>query len=152
MIPRAVLDTDVVVSALLLEFGPLFWLRPSWMAGDFRPLVSQATTSELLRVLSYSKFNLTHQEIEVLVGDFLPFSEPVEVKKATGALPRLSDPDDGIFLQLAKAGTAEFLVTEDQDFLPVPPPGDCRIISTAEFRAILRSSHPPRAHDQLQPR
>jgi len=143
VIRRVVLDTNVVVSALLFEHGRLSWLRPSWMAGDFRPLVSHATTAELLRVLSYPKFHLADQEIEALLGDFLPFSEPVEVpaetKKETAALPHLPDPDDRIFLQLAEIGTAEFLVTGDQDLLAVPPPGDYRIISPAEFGTILRS-------------
>jgi len=142
MIRRVVLDTNVVVSALLFDHGRLSWLRPAWMAGDFRPLVSHATAEELLRVLSYSKFHLTEQEIEALLGDFLPFSEPVEVplgvREAVAALPRLRDPDDRIFLQLAEAGTAEFLITGDKDLLAVPPPRDYRIISPAEFRTILR--------------
>ena len=138
VIRRAVLDTNVVVSALLFERGRLSWLRPSWMAGDFRPLVSHATAAELLRVLSYPKFHLADQEIEALLGDFLPFAEPVEAKEATAALPRLSDPDDRIFLQLAEAGTAEFLVTGDQELLAVPTPSDYRIISPAEFGATLR--------------
>ncbi len=120
VIRRVVLDTNVVVSALLFERGRLSWLRPAWMAGDFRPLVSHATAAELLRVLSYPKFHLADQEIEAVLGDFLPFAEPVEVKEATA--PRLPDPDDRIFLQLAEAGTAEFLVTGDQNLLAVPPP------------------------------
>ena len=132
------LDTNVVVSALLFERGRLSWLRPAWMAADFRPLVSHATAAELLRVLSYPKFHLSDDEIEALLGDFLPFSEPVEVKEETAAVPRLPDPDDRIFLQLAKAGTAEFLVTGDQDLLAVPAPGDYRIISPAECGTILR--------------
>ena len=138
VIRRVVLDTNVVVSALLFERGRLSWLRPAWMAGDFRPLVSHATAAELLRVLSYPKFHLADQEIEALLGDFLPFAEPVDVKEATAASPRLSDLDDRIFLELAGAGTAEFLVTGDQDLLAVPPPGDYRIMSPAEFGAILR--------------
>ena len=138
VIRRVVLDTNVVVSALLFDRGRLSWLRPAWMAGDFRPLVSHATAAELLRVLSYPKFHLDDQEIEALLGDFLPFSEPVEVKEETEALPRLPDPDDRIFLQLAQAGTAEFLVTGDQDLLAVPSPGDYRIISPAEFGDVLR--------------
>ncbi len=139
MIRRVVLDTNVVVSALLFERGRLSWLRPSWMAGDFRPLVSHATAAELLRVLSYPKFHLTDQEIEALLGDFLPFSEPVDVTEVTKTLPPVRDHDDRIFLQLAEAGKAEFQVTGDQDLLTVPAPGDYRIISPSELAAILRS-------------
>ena len=138
VIRRVVLDTNVVVSALLFERGRLSWRPPAWMAGDFRPLVSHATAAELLRVLSYPKFHLADDEIEALLGDFLPFAEPVSVKDVPAALPRVPDPDDRIFLQLAEAGTAEFLVTGDQDLLAVPPSGDYRIMSPTVFKAILR--------------
>ena len=138
VIRRVVLDTNVVVSALLFERGRLSWLRPAWMAGDFRPLVSRATAAELLRVLSHTKFHLADEEIEAVLGDYLPFAEPVEVKEATAALPRLPDPDDRIFLELAETGTAFFLVTGDYDLLAAPHPGDYRIISPTEFAAILR--------------
>jgi len=108
------------------------------MAEDFRPLVSNGTASELLRVLAYPKFHLADQEIEVLLGDFLPFAEPVEVQEATAPFPGLTDPDDRIFLQLAEVGNAEFLVTGDQDLLTVPPAGEYQIISPTDFGAVLR--------------
>jgi len=134
---RVVLDTNVVVSALVFEAGRLAWIRQAWMAGDFLPLVSPATAAELLRVLAYPKFGLTGEEIEALLGDFLPYAEVLEPPEGTDSWPGLTDPDDRIFLVLAVAGRATCLVTGDQALLSLPPPRGCRIISPAEFQGLL---------------
>ena len=136
MTRRVVLDTNVVVSALLFEAGRLTWIRRAWMAGDLAPLVSPATAAELLRVLAYPKFGLTGDEIETLLGDFLPFAEVVEPPEGTDSWPGLADPDDRIFLDLAAAGRASYLVTGDQALLSVSSPRGCRIISPAEFQDL----------------
>ena len=135
---RVVLDTNAVVSALLFETGRLARLRHPWMAGDFRPLVSPATAAELLRVLSYPKFRLTGAEIEALFADLLPYAETVEVPRRTAKWPGLTDRDDRIFLDLAVAGNAAFLVTGDRALLAADPPERCRIVTPAEFLAILK--------------
>ena len=49
--PRAVLDTNVVLSALLFPRGQLSWLRAAWQQGRLRPLVSKVTTEELMRAI-----------------------------------------------------------------------------------------------------
>lgn len=138
MTRRVVLDTNAVVSALRFETGRLARLRHAWMAGDFRPLVSQSTAAELLRVLSYPKFRLTGDEIETLLADLLPYAETVEVPRRTSKWPGLADIDDRIFLDLAAAGKAAFLVTGDRALLAADPPDRCRIVTPAEFLAILK--------------
>jgi putative PIN family toxin of toxin-antitoxin system len=134
---RVVLDTNVVVSALLFEAGRLAWFRQAWREGSCSPLVSPATAAELLRVLAYPKFGLTGDEIEALLGDFLPFVEAVEPPEGTDSWPGLTDPDDRIFLELAVSGRASCLVTGDQALLSLSPPRGCRIISPAEFQGLL---------------
>ena len=44
---RPVLDTNVLVSALLFHSGALSWLRGAWRSGRIRPLAGQQTTAEL---------------------------------------------------------------------------------------------------------
>ena len=77
--PRFVLDTNVLLSALLFHAGSLSWLRHAWQSGTIRPLASRDTTAELLRVLSYPKFRLTDDEREDVLGDYLPWCETVTV-------------------------------------------------------------------------
>lgn len=72
---RVVLDTNVLVSALLFEGGRLAWIRQSWQSGRVKPVLAEPTARELLRVLAYPKFQLTPAEIEQLLAELLPWSE-----------------------------------------------------------------------------
>lgn len=139
---RVVLDTNVTVSALTFQAGRLVWLRHAWMTGAFRPLVSRATTAELLRVLAYPKFRLETDDIAALLGDVLPFAETVDVGRA-GTWPGLTDPDDAKFLDLAAAGKAAFMVTGDRHLQTVSPPAGCRTVPPAEFKAIIGATATP---------
>ncbi len=53
--PRLVLDTNVLLSALLFHAGTLSWLRAAWQSEVIRPLASRDTTAELIRVHSCNK-------------------------------------------------------------------------------------------------
>lgn len=59
MVCRVVLDTNIVLSALLFNTGRLTWVRHAWQRQQVQPLVCTATVNELLRVLAYPKFKLT---------------------------------------------------------------------------------------------
>jgi len=113
---RAVLDTNVLVSALLFPTGTASWLRKMWRSGAVVALVSRETASELIRVLGYPKFNLTRDEQEDLLADYLPYCEPVVVEEPL-TLPDCRDSFDRPFLALVVAGDADVLVTGDADLL-----------------------------------
>lgn len=114
---RAVLDTNLVLSALVFAQGRLAVLRHSWQSGLYTPLVSRDTAAELLRVLAYPKFRLTPDEQQELLADYLPWCETVAVPNPPPATPKCRDLHDLPFLQLALAGKADCLVTGDQDLL-----------------------------------
>lgn len=115
---RVVFDTNVVVSAPLFSKGRLSWLRVHWQSGEVTPLTSRETADEIIRVLSYAKFRLELSEIEALLSDYLPYTEPIAV--ITGnASPQCQDKDDQKFVDLALQGTAQVLVTGDRDLLRV---------------------------------
>jgi predicted nucleic acid-binding protein len=69
---RAVLDTNVLVSALLFNQGRLSWLRPCWQQGQLKPVLAEPTARELLRVLAYPKFRLQAADRERLLEDLAP--------------------------------------------------------------------------------
>ena len=115
---KVVLDTNVVVSAILFEHGQLAWIRGAWTAGRITPLVDRPCLDELVRVLAYPKFQLTEGEIRSLLGSYLPYAVTVDTSAAApGDLPRCRDPEDDKFLMLARAGEAEVLVTGDAALL-----------------------------------
>jgi uncharacterized protein len=115
--PRVVLDTNVVLSALVFAHGRLAAVRSAWHKGVCSPLVSRATAAELVRALAYPKFKLTSEEQRELLADYLPYCTTVRMPAKPPKTPTCRDPADVPFLQLALAGKAEYLVTGDRDLL-----------------------------------
>lgn len=136
-VPQVVLDTNVVVSALIFGRIPMQSLRLGWQSTLFAPLVSAATAAELVRVLAYPKFRLTAEDREQLLADYLPYCTIVDDAGAT-RLPHCRDPLDVPFLRLAIAGRARYLVSGDRDLLAMPDSLRFRILTPAEFASTLR--------------
>jgi len=136
--PRVVLDTNVLVSALVFRTGNPAALRTAWQAERIRPMASHETASELIRVLAYPKFQLTDIEREDLLAEYLPWCESITVP-ANIVVPEIRDPDDRMFLRLALAGQADALVSGDQDLLSLM---DFRVPVTtpARLREMLDSA------------
>jgi uncharacterized protein len=59
---RAVIDINILLSALVFSRGSLSQFRQLWQDKEFTPLVSKPTVTELIRVLAYPKFKLTSIE------------------------------------------------------------------------------------------
>lgn len=114
---RVVLDTNIVLPALLFQTGKLAWLRHAWQSRQLRPLVCRETAAELLRVLAYPKFELTASEQQELLADFLPWTEVVKLSTPWPDLPVCRDRKDQVFLVLAHIGKADALITDDADIL-----------------------------------
>lgn len=114
---RVVLDTNVVLSALVFRKGVTAQLRTAWQRGAFLPLISAATARELVRVLSYPKFRLDATDQRELLADYLPYAEAVVIPVPPPRVPACRDIDDLHFLHLAAVGRARALVTGDSDLL-----------------------------------
>ncbi len=113
---RVVFDTNTVISALVFGHGQLSWLRDHWRSNDVVTLVSRPTVDELIRVLTYPKFDLDKVEIEALLADYLPFTETVAVSSRPQS-PQCRDMDDQMFVDLAIQGRADVLITGDRALL-----------------------------------
>jgi putative PIN family toxin of toxin-antitoxin system len=139
-VPRLVLDTNTLVSALLFRQGRLAWLRTAWQDGTVTPLVCTATVNELLRVLTYPKFRLNRDAITELLAEFLPYAETIALSASQTRGPRCRDPDDQVFIDLAIVANADGLVTGDRDLLALADQTSLRIQPPAEWRESLSRS------------
>jgi len=135
--PRLVLDTNVLLSALLFRSAPMTWLRPAWQTNAILPLVSRDAASELLRVLGYPKFSLDAAEREELLADFLPWCETVRIPEPPPVVPECRDPYDRPFLQLTIEGRADALVTGDKDLLALADAFAVPILTPAQMKGRL---------------
>lgn len=137
---RTVLDTSVLVSALVFPAGAVSWMRGAWRPGRILPLASRATAAELIRVLAYPKFALTAGEQRDLIDDYLPFCESVIIPTPPPAIPECRDAFDRPFLELALSGSAEALVTGDADLLALAERLAVPIRSPAVFEQLVHGS------------
>jgi len=141
--PRVVLDTNVVLSALVFGTGTTARLRTAWQGGHCLPLVSTATAQELVRVLAYPKFRLDAQDQQELLADYLPYAEAVRIPQPPPTVSLCRDPFDMPFLHLAAAGLADALVTGDADLLTLARVGRCPIMTPEAFVSGLPPSVSP---------
>ena len=135
--PGVVLDTNVVLSALVFTHGRAAALRQAWQSGRCEPLVSKATMDELIRVLGYPKFKLVADEQRELLADYLPYCRTVTMPAKAPRTPPCRDPFDLPFLQLAVVGKVDFLVTGDQDLLGIQGKLPCPIVTLDTFLTAL---------------
>lgn len=138
-LPRVVLDTNCLVSALIFSRGRFTWLREAWQTKRFIALASHDTVSELLRVLAYPKFALTRDEQDTLLADFLPYVETVKIDTTPDGLPDIRDANDITFLVLAAVGRADALVSGDGDIQAARDQFHVPILTVAEFADWLQS-------------
>lgn len=130
---RVVLDTNVVLSALVFGGNTATRLRHAWQHRRFVPLASTATAQELIRVLAYPKFRLNSTKQHELLADYLPWVSSVHIPQRAPAIPACRDPFDVPFLHLAVAGRADVLVSGDKDLLSLAGQTRFSIIAPGAF-------------------
>ena len=131
--PVVVLDTNIVLSALVFASGRRAPLRAAWQSGRCVPLTSKATASELIRVLGYPKFKLSADDRDELLADYLPYCRSVRMPARLPKLPQCRDANDQMFIELAAVGKADFLVTGDKDLLVLVADFGGRIVAAEAF-------------------
>lgn len=132
---RAVLDTNVLISALLSPTGPPAQLLREWLAGRFELIVSDKLLAELERALAYPKLSraVTVDERAAVLG-YLRRHATREPDPPAPAVEGVRDPDDEFLVALA-ASARSALVTGDRDLLGLS--GDYPIYSPRSFVELL---------------
>lgn len=127
---RAVLDPNVLISALLAPFGAPGRALARWLAGDFELVVSERLLAELQEALAYPKLRRRVAEADAIeFVEFLRVSAVLAVQPEAGAR-RSRDPGDDYLLELAEAERA-VVVTGDADLLALAD--ELPIFAPAEF-------------------
>ena len=134
---RAVIDTNVVVSAFVFRAGTLAWLREAIVNGALVPLVSGETLAEMVRVLAYPRFGLTPADRESIIVHYMRHAEAIKQPRTRARLPRCRDPQDEMFIRLAYAAEADAIVTGDDDLLALALESRIPILSPGAFLALV---------------
>ena len=132
-----VVDTNVLVSGLLSPFGPPAQIVQMIACGDLCLCFNAAILSEYEAVLGRSRFRFSLDAVEELVEYIRTSGVLVSPRPLPAPLP---DPDDEMFLEVAKSGAAECLVTGNLRDFPEDRRCGVRVLSPREFIDFFRSS------------
>jgi hypothetical protein len=134
---RVVLDTNVLVSALLGSASSSARLLALWREGRFALLTSPTQLEELRRVTRYPRVRdrLPPALAGRLVNDLRSVAIVVEKFDMVAVSP---DPNDDHLLALAVAGNADILVTGDKrDLLALRRHARTHIVTPRELLRVL---------------
>jgi len=133
---RTVLDTNVVVSALLFR-GTASKVHRLVLEGRIEPLVSDAILDEYRRVLAYAKFGLSEADVAWLMDEEIrPWFTMTPVPKSAGSwIPE--DPADDRFIALASAVPGAVLVSGDRRILARRTTLPCPVMTVEELLASI---------------
>jgi hypothetical protein len=112
---RVILDTNVLLAALISPHAPPDTIYRAWHAGRFDLLTSTAQLDELRRVSRYPRLKTilpAHR-----VGTIINSLQRAVILDPFPALPdsiKADDPNDTFLLAMALAGEADYLVTGDR--------------------------------------
>ena len=135
---RAILDTNVLLGALISPHGAPDSIYRAWRAARFELVTSMAQLDELKRVSRYPKLKSilpAHR-----IGTMLNNLQRALVLETLPRLPdgvEATDPDDVFLLAMAWAAEADYLVTGDRraGLLQQKHLGRTRILTPASFCA-----------------
>lgn len=145
---RVVLDTNVLLSALLSPHGVVDAIYRAWQKDYFDLVTSTTQIDELRRASRYAKFKdvLQPHRIGTMINN-------MRRSIILDALPLLAngvevcDPNDTFLLAMAQAGSADYLVTGDHraGMLQLGSLGRTRIVTPVTFCAQALSRFAQRA-------
>jgi putative PIN family toxin of toxin-antitoxin system len=112
---RVVLDTNIVVSAMLRSAGFPEAALSMAMRGIVRLCISEPVLAEYQEVLNRPKFRIDSRKVATALARIreagVMVSPSIRVKACI-------DPDDNIFLECAESGEANYLVTGNTAHFP----------------------------------
>src|SRR5690606_2060024 len=140
--PRVVLDTDIIVTALRSATGGSNAVLREAAQGRLTPLVTPALFLEYEAVLKRPEQRLAHglglRDIDRFLAALARACEPVDVSFQWR--PQLSDPNDEMVLEAAVNGRADALVTHNvRDFAKGAERFGVRVLRPGELLKELRT-------------
>lgn len=142
---RAVVDTNILIRALLKPQGSVGPVLTRLRDGDYVLLYAEPLLNEMVTTLTLprirNKYHLTDDDVETVLALVLLRGEPVAPERRIMAS---RDPKDNIVLEVAVAGRADYIVTGDDDLLVLHPFENISIVRPAEFLKALEASQSQR--------
>jgi uncharacterized protein len=138
---RVVIDTNLLISALIKPLGKTGVLIRHLRDGNFVPLYSNSSLEELSDVINrpriQDKYGISTRDIETLLRLMILRGEHVTPNIKIQAC---RDPKDNKFLEIAITASADAIVSGDGDLLDLHSFQNIPILTTSQF---LDQINPP---------
>jgi putative PIN family toxin of toxin-antitoxin system len=134
---RVILDTNILIAALITTGTPPSELYVAWKRGRFVMLSCARQIEEFREVTRRSGVSMRIRPIEAgqMVNSIRGLSVMVD---PVPSVDRSPDPNDDFLLGLAQAGDADYLVTGDRSgLLALARHGRTRIVTARSFADLL---------------
>ena len=133
---RVVLDTNVLLGALISPYGPPDKIYQAWLAARFKLVTSTIQLDELRRVSRYPKLKaiLPAHRVGTMVNNL---QDAIVLDKLKTLPPDIEadDPNDNFLISMVLTGEADYLVTGDRraGLLKMGSVGYASILTPADF-------------------
>lgn len=134
---RVVLDTNILISALMISTGNPAAIYRIWLEGHFTLLTCSEHLDELRATLGNPSIaqRIKPYNAGGLVKEIQKLAENIE---RVPRVRRSPDPTDDFLLALSEAGNADYLVTGDNGgLLTLKPHKATRIVSALAFAQMF---------------
>jgi putative PIN family toxin of toxin-antitoxin system len=134
---RCILDTNILIAALITRGTPPDQLYEAWRDGRFTLITSELQVEEFRRVSRREgiRFRIHQAEAGRLVNDLRRLATLLEKLPQIDVSP---DPYDNFLLAMAEAGQADILVTGDKrHLLALSHHQGTRIVTARDGLALL---------------
>lgn len=134
---RAVIDTNVLFEGLTKQGGICGLIVDAWLAGLFRPCVSNALAYEYIEVLSSKLSHERWQKIRLVLEKLLKHVEFIAIYFTWR--PNSPDPGDEHLIDCAMNAGATIVTFNLKDFQLAKRELGLQVISPIEYIALLSS-------------
>lgn len=136
---RAMLDANVLVSAILSPKGTPAKVLTAWQAERFHLVLSEAILDEIDRVLRYPRIARRHRWSEERLRGFIEDLAHLAIMTpgATQLAVIAEDPPDDRYLECAIEGEADYIVSGDQHLLELGEYQGIKILTPRAFLDVL---------------
>ena len=135
---RVILDTNLLISALITEGNSPYLLVQAWLEGRFELISSEAQLDEMTRVNRYPQ---VRKYIESAEAGWL-INQLRNRARMVNKIPTVDgsrDPGDNFLLGMAQASKADYLATGDKrDVLSIGRWAGTRIVTASQLVKVLK--------------
>lgn len=136
---RVILDTNVLLSGLLVAHGPPAKLLEAWERDLFTLVSCHELIAEFREVVGrpFFRARLRGSAVELMAAGLRDFTHFCEDLPSGPVAP---DPKDSYLLALAEVSAADFLVTGDKGLQSLRRHKSTRIVSPSTMMSLLKEA------------